>query len=496
MNQGKSENGDGAYLRNSKHKAAEINDHGEVLKSTHLPHTQEMPMSEILWELTKRWVSCTLSLTIENSLFFVNMMFVRQLNDPNAIAGCGLGNMIFVMFMFSINIGVNGGVDTLVSQAYGRKNYELCNTYFNVSRIVAVICFIPQAYIAINADRIFRFMGQPPESSEMAYRYMIISLPGCLIYGLFESTRRYLQAHGIYNPILIMWSWSVVVHIAANYILVNVLDYGLEGVAIGTCLCYASNYIFSTIYITIYDDCIPSSFAFSIPPNLFKKTWEYLKYGIPSCIILLLEWWTYEILTIYSGWLDVNSQATNTIMINLEDIFSDISQAIGFASATLVGETLGANLPHSARRAAQATLTIGMGLCTTFWIIILLFKHEIFHFYSENDELVGNYLLVVPFFLAQLMFEIIHHSLLGVIAGMGYQATTTIFDVIAYWGIMIPSSFLLAFTFGYGYQGIWMGVPLGTFTGAVVYSIIVYRTNWEKLALESSQQWDDDSKDN
>lgn len=59
---------------------------------------------------------------------------------------------------------------------------------------------------------------------------------------------------------------------AANYILVNVLDYGLEGVAIGTCLCYASNYIFSSIYITIYDDCIPSSFAFSIPPNLFKKT--------------------------------------------------------------------------------------------------------------------------------------------------------------------------------------------------------------------------------
>ena len=81
---------------------------------------------------------------------------------------------------------------------------------------------------------------------------------------------------------------------------------------------------------------------------------------------MLLEWWTYEILTIYSGWLDVNSQATNTIMINLEDIFSDISQAIGFASATLVGETLGANLPHSARRAAQATLSIGVGLCTTF----------------------------------------------------------------------------------------------------------------------------------
>lgn len=56
------------------------------------------------------------------------------------------------------------------------------------------------------------------------------------------------------------------------------------------------------------------------------------------------------------------SQATNTIMINLEDIFSDIAQAIGFASATLVGETLGANLPKTAWRATQATIGLALGL--------------------------------------------------------------------------------------------------------------------------------------
>jgi Na+-driven multidrug efflux pump len=100
----------------------------------------------------------------------------------------------------------------------------------------------------------------------------------------------------------------------------------------------------------------------------------------------------------------------------------------------------------------------------------LVFKHEIFHFYSDNDSLVENYLLVVPFFLAQLMFEIMHHSLLGVISGMGYQATTTVFDVISYWGIMLPASYIFAFTLGYGYQGVWMGVPLGTFVGATVYA--------------------------
>lgn len=137
-------------------------------------------------------------------MFFTNMMFLKQLNDASAFAGCGLGNMIFVMFFFSINIGICGGIDTLVSQAYGRKDYATCNDYFNVSRIITVILFIPQFFLCYHVDKLFVFMGQPKESSEMAYIYMTIALPGMFLYALFESTRRYLQAHGVYNPVLYM----------------------------------------------------------------------------------------------------------------------------------------------------------------------------------------------------------------------------------------------------------------------------------------------------
>lgn len=277
-----------------------------------------------------------------------------------------------------------------------------------------------------------------------------------------------------------------------NYILVSVLQYGVIGIAITTSLCYASLFIGLTFYTVFYKNCIPSSFEFHIPKNVTKKVFKFLRFGIPSFAILLLEWWTYELLTFYAGWISVESQATNTIMINIEDFFSDVAQAIGFASATLVGECLGAGLPKSALRATKATLYLALGLCSIFCTGIFIFKSDLFAFYSEDEALFDNFMLVISLFVLQLFFEIFHSSFVGVISGMGYQAIGTVFDIVAYWGVMLPFSYICAFVLGYGYQGVWMGAPMGTFTGAIIYSLIIYNADWEKLAAENSEETSDD----
>lgn len=198
-------------------------------------------------------------------------------------------------------------------------------------------------------------------------------------------------------------------------------------------------------------------------------------FGIPSFVILCLEWWTYEILTFYSGWISVSSQATNTIMINIEDLFSDVAQAMGFASATLVGECLGAEKHNAALKTIKATIYLSTGLCIFYYIGIMSYKNELFSLYSDDASLIDNYMMVIGLFVLQLVFEIYHHAFVGVITGMGYQGMATIIDVIAYWGVMLPSCYVFAFVFGYGYQGVWMGVPMGTFIGALIYAVIIYR---------------------
>lgn len=119
---------------------------------------------------------------------------------------------------------------------------------------------------------------------------------------------------------------------------------------------------------------------------------------------------------------------------------------------------------------------------------------ELFAFYSDDASLIDNYMMVIGYFLVQLVFENLHSSFIGIVNGMGYQALATTFDIFAYWGIMLPASYIFAFHLGYGYQGVWMGVPLGRLTGAVFYAILIYRADWNKLAKETSQSCDENLK--
>jgi Na+-driven multidrug efflux pump len=42
---------------------------------------------------------------------------------------------------YSVVVGLNGALETLVSQAYGAKNYDQCGVYLNRGRIVLLITF-------------------------------------------------------------------------------------------------------------------------------------------------------------------------------------------------------------------------------------------------------------------------------------------------------------------------------------------------------------------
>jgi multidrug resistance protein, MATE family len=44
---------------------------------------------------------------------------------------------------------------------------------------------------------------------------------------------------------------------------------------------------------------------------------EYFSIGIPSTIMLCLDWWVWELLILISGYLGVHEQATNIVIMNI-----------------------------------------------------------------------------------------------------------------------------------------------------------------------------------
>lgn len=68
------------------------------------------------------------------------------------IAGVGMGNVIMNMLGMAVAFGMNGALETFVSQSFGQGNLELCGVYLNRGRVVMTMFFLPVAIIMTQVE--------------------------------------------------------------------------------------------------------------------------------------------------------------------------------------------------------------------------------------------------------------------------------------------------------------------------------------------------------
>lgn len=118
-----------------------------------------------------------LSMLSYKSTVFINAFFLSlagfyfhfetKENTISIIKGIGLGNMIMNVLCFDVCLGMNGAIETLISQAYGASKKVngppafqqemrlLCGKYLNLARLVnTVFMILPTVILFLFADEI------------------------------------------------------------------------------------------------------------------------------------------------------------------------------------------------------------------------------------------------------------------------------------------------------------------------------------------------------
>lgn len=84
------------------------------------------------------------------------------------MAAVGLGNMTKTLFGTTLMYGVNGGIETFVSQAAGAKQYKLAGIYLNQGRLILMFTFVPICYMLLSTESIMNMLGQNPHVAKNA----------------------------------------------------------------------------------------------------------------------------------------------------------------------------------------------------------------------------------------------------------------------------------------------------------------------------------------
>jgi len=154
------------------------------------------------------------------------------MNSSTDLAGIGLGNMMIIIFPYSVMIGINTALETFVSRAAGRNNLKDCGLYLHRSILVISIIFIPVSIILCFTKQILTSIGIDEASAIVANSYVTTMLPGVLLNSYADSIDLFLIPLGYTVTICILQSLVVPFHIICCYIFVNYFEMGVQGAAI------------------------------------------------------------------------------------------------------------------------------------------------------------------------------------------------------------------------------------------------------------------------
>lgn len=154
--------------------------------------------------------------------------------------------------------------------------------------------------------------------------------------GLIDGQRRFLNMMNQTRAPMIAYYISIFFHIGLSYLFVWKLDYGIKGTGIASTLTNSINYLF----LICFSNSIPEiKEAITLPDSrVFSGLWQYLSLGIPSTIMLCLEFWVYDLMILMAGYIGVKEQACQIVVINIVALIWMVSIGLQQAASSTIGQ--------------------------------------------------------------------------------------------------------------------------------------------------------------
>ena len=151
---------------------------------------------------------------------------------------------------------------------------------------------------------------------------------------------------------------------------------------------------------------------------------------------------------------------------------------LGQATATMVGQNLGAEKIRRAWKSAWSGMAISSAVLVAAAVGVAIFREDLMRLFISDPEVIAagrDMLLLVAF---AFPFMGILQVVMAVYQGSGHTFYSMFFGLFRLWALRVPLVFILAFGVGMGANGIWWAM-LGSNFGAAVVSLILFFTgNW------------------
>ncbi len=449
------------------------------------------------------------SMLLQAAFNIVDMIWVGRLG-PSALAALSTGGFL-IWSVFAITHMVAVGINSMTARYVGAGLYRQAGYVAGEGLVLGMFGSVVVAILGLAGSAwVFTIMETAPDVTFLGLSYLRIIYYGLPTIFLFFAMNAIYRGFGDTRTPMLILVGSVVCNLLLDPVMIfgagPVPEMGIEGAALSTVICRGLGLLVG-IGILIRRKMVslklPADPERPVDEDAAVETagceagislelrggainlallWRMMTIGAPTSISGLLFCAVYILLTRITT--DFGTEAVAALGIGHKAESISYMSAVGFAmaSATIVGQNLGAGRPERAEKGAWMSFLYLSAITGFCGLLFAFLPGAIVRVFNNNAVVMAtgrDYLMILSFSQLFMGMEIVME---GAFSGAGDTVPpmmiTTPLSVAR-----IPVAYYLAFDLAMGISGVWWSISLTSILKGILMGLWFMRGRWKRKVI-------------
>jgi MATE family multidrug resistance protein len=432
--------------------------------SAKLPLTSYAMMKQEAGKTIKLALPIIIGELAQMALHIIDTAMVGAINYKQLAAAALVINAMNIPFV--LGIGMTISVSQMVSMAHGRKDSQQVSHYlFNGFVLCAFTAIVISLSLVLGRD-LLHFLKQDPEVVTYAIPFMKLMGLSIIPMLLFMTLKQFTDGLEYTRTAMLLSLCSMPINIFLNWLLI----YGnwgfprLELLGAGYATLITRTLIFLVLALTILRHktfrryVMVSSRQWKLKVSTLR---ELLHIGVPSSLQVGMEAGAFAVSGILVGTISAVAQAAHQIALSCAAFTFMVSMGLAQAGSIRVSNAFGRHKWSEIKLIGKSTLLTALVYGIFCAVVFSLLRNQLPLFFNKDAAVLELASLLLLFAAVFQISDSTQAIGAGLLRGIKDVKTPTLLIAIAYWVVGLPAGYLLAFRFGMGASGMWLGFIIG-----------------------------------
>ena len=346
----------------------------------------------------------------------VDGLIVGRYVGTIALAAVGGSSAQIINLLIGFFVATTAGTSVVIAQVYGAgRDEDVRLAAGNALAVFALLGLVLMAFGLIATPAMLRLLRTPEDTMEASILYLRIYFLGVPFVLILNMESNMLRSVGdSFSPFLYMVA-GCISNIVLDAVFVLVFHWGVAGVAIATVLAQVLNMGLLTWKLL----CTKESYRLSLKELKLKGVYlrNMLRLGIPSGLQSSMYAVSNMIIQVGVNSLGTIVVASWAMSGKTDGIFWAVSNALGAAITSFIGQNLGAGRQDRVKLCVKQGLILSFSITVTLSALIMLLGKPMLHILTEDQAVIDTTYQImtyfVPYYFTWTLIEVLSAVLRG-----------------------------------------------------------------------------------